>query len=323
MQMANQLRNWALSSWQPQVDSVAIREPLIQEPGYWVGAPSVLHTSSGEVLMSFRYRRPRGEGRGYEARIARSVDGVKFDDIWSIHQEALETSSVERFALAETPHGYLLYLSYVDPKDRRWRIDVVEAERPDQFDVSRRVPVFTPQDIGMEAAKDPVVVFSQGLYWMYVSCASRVPDAVADTHQELHVSEDVYTTGRVLSQTGLAVSRDGIHYDWLGLVLSPTPGAWDAYAARVSSLLVTPDGVLALYDGGASVDENYEEKSGLALVAGWDRLTKLSLSGPWWTAPHGSHSLRYVAAIHVNQQHWLYYESARADGAHEIRLSVL
>lgn len=323
MQTTNPLRNGALASWRPQTDSVTIREPLMPAPGHWVGAPSVLHTADGEFLMSFRYRRPRGQGRGYEARIARSVDGVTFEDIWSVHQQALETSSVERFALAQSPHGYLLYLSYVDPKDQRWRVDVVAAERPDQFDVSRRVPVFTAQDIGMEAVKDPVVVFAQGLYWMYVSCASRAPDAATDTHQELHVSEDVYTTGRVLSETGLAVSRDGIHYDWLGLVLSPTPGAWDAYAARVSSLLVTPDGVLALYDGGASVDENYEEKSGLALVAGWDRLTKLSRGGPWWTTPHGSHSLRYVAAIRVDQRPWLYYEAARPDGAHEIRLSVL
>lgn len=310
-----------LLNWKSE-DSIIVREPMERGPGHWVGAPSVL-ADGNEVYMTFRYRRPRGQGRGFEARIARSRDGVHFEDIWSVRQSALATSSMERFALVRGPSGYLLYLSYVDPTDRRWCIDVVTAEKPDQFNVDQRHPVLRAGSLGLEAVKDPVVFLAQGLYWMYVSCAVRSESALNLDHHTLHQSEDVYTTGQIHSQTGLAVSRDGVHYHWLGIVLTPTPGGWDAYAARVSGLLRWDGGVLAFYDGGATVDDNYEEKTGLALVSGWDRLIKLSVDGPWWISPFASGSLRYLATAQRDGHIDLYYEAAEADGSHGIHLMRL
>ncbi len=82
------------------------------------------------------------------------------------------------------------------------------ADRPDTFDARDRFEVFTASRIGLEAVKDPVGVRSQGLWWMYVSCASPTEAASEVSVETLQASQDVYTTGKIYSATGLAVSRD-------------------------------------------------------------------------------------------------------------------
>ncbi len=89
-----------------------------QRLGNWVGAPSTYQGNDGYCL-TYRCRRPRGEGRGFEGRIAYSHDGVVFDDIWMVHQWDVETNSLERFALTRRGLEYILYISYGDPQDNR------------------------------------------------------------------------------------------------------------------------------------------------------------------------------------------------------------
>jgi len=77
----------------------------------------------------YRLRKPVGEGRGWVCYISRSRDGVKFKRVWSARREEFDSPSIERSALVKTPQDtFRLYVSYVDGENRRWRIDVLEAE---------------------------------------------------------------------------------------------------------------------------------------------------------------------------------------------------
>lgn len=301
-----------------------VLEPEWGRAGSWVGAPSA-HRREGFTYLSYRRRRPRGEGRGHATYLAVSKDGSSFTELWELGKEALGTSSIERCALADGGDGLLFYLSYVDPEDHRWCIDTVTAPTPEGLEkaVPKRVRTLRAAPLGLEAVKDPVVVRAGGLYWMYVSCAVRTAAADGLSEAELHASDDVYTTGAIVSQTGLAVSRDGFSYEWLGTVLQVQEGAWDAYAARVSCTLRLPALTLAFYDGSAHVDQNYEEKTGAAVLNGPASLTRLSRSAPWLVSSQGTRSLRYMTASANGGKIDFYYEWARSDGSHELRHSVV
>jgi hypothetical protein len=75
------------------------------------------------------------------------------------------------------------------------------------------------------------------------------------------------------------------------------------------------------YDGAASVEENYEERTGV--VQSWDLGTfyRLSQQDPMIVSPHGSGGLRYIDAVVFDDEIWFYYEYCRADGSHELRLN--
>ncbi|MAG34948.1 MAG: hypothetical protein CL878_01655 [Dehalococcoidia bacterium] len=302
-----------------------ILEPTGTSTGYWVGAPCITYDpAQRRYLLSYRVRVPRELGRGIETRIAASHDGRAFETIWSARKEAFGSASVERFALVRRPDGsgWLLFPSYVDGADDRWRIDVIEAERPEAFDVRTRRQVFTAADVGVEGVKDPVVVLVGRQYHMLISYATRPAGTFA--REELHGTADIYNTGKTTSSTGLATSTDGRHWQWQGEVFAPRAGtdAWDAYAARVGCIVSTPPVFTAFYDGSASVAENYEERTGLA--QSWDlrRYERLTPDDPALVSPHASGSLRYLDAITVGRAVWFYYEYARPDGSHELRCSV-
>jgi hypothetical protein len=306
----------------PQAGERVIAPPG-EGPGYWAGAPSVLFDrEDGYFYLYYRLRVPRELGRGIECRIARSRDGSAFETIWSARKQEFPTDSMERAALFKSPQGrWRLYLSYVDPADNRWRIDVTEAADPAGFDVRSRQPVLTADDAQCEGVKDPYVILVGGQYRMYVSYATR--PAQAYTAQELHGTADIFNTGKTTSNTGLALSEDGLHFRWVGDVFAPRAGrpVWDAYAARITSLLYVPPVFLAFYDGSASVAENYEEKLGLAVSLDLTRFERVTESGPLLRSPHGSGSIRYVDVINVDGTLHYYYEYALPDASHELRHS--
>ena len=163
------------------------------------------------MLLTYRRRRPRPE-RGYEACIAESRDGRAFAEIWTVAKERLETTSLERFDLHRDPDGrYLLYLSYEDPDDARWRIDVTEARSPEELDVAAACSVFTAAETGTAAVKDPHVLRVGPGYFMFAS---------------------TFLTDAGPAPTALAVSLDGLRFEWLGEVLGVGSG-WDRYQARL------------------------------------------------------------------------------------------
>src|SRR5260370_6478407 len=115
-----------------------IRQPVGFEKGYWVGAPGVFYAEDEKAwYLAYRIRRPRGvdPDRGGEARIARSTDLQKWEDVWCVTKAQFGSASIERCALYKTPGGAWRYFaSYVDGEDGRWCVAVLEASeisRPD------------------------------------------------------------------------------------------------------------------------------------------------------------------------------------------------
>lgn len=301
-------------NWLTQHEEVVVRTSPADAPGYWAGAPSAVYDrDTRSYYLYYRLRRPRGMGRGYQARIARSPDGFEFEDILRIEGEELHSPSLERGFLIRKGGEWLLYLSYVHPATNQWQIDLVRASRIEDLDVSTAKPVLTPDAVGGHAVKDPVVLRQGPLWYMYVSYA---PAALLDATgaESLHQSQDVFTTGLVRSHTGLAVSLDGEHYAWQGEVLGSSPEGWDSLVSRISGLMRSGEVYLAFYDGAADVTENYEERGGLAVTADLRHFYKLSSSLPWFQSAYGS--ARYVCSLTGPKGTLLYYEAATESGAH-------
>lgn len=298
-------------------------EPPHAGRGYWAGAPGIFwDRDEGEFFLAYRLRQPRGpedEGRGYEVRVAESRDGVAFRDVFAICKQELGSPSLERAAIFKEASGeYCLLFSYVDPSDRKWRIDAIRARHPSEFELGRREVVFTAADAGGEGVKDPWIMNVDGTYYLYMSYAPRPAETV--DQQSLHAIADVFSTGYARSLTGLATSRDGRRFEWAGVALG-AGATWDAYESRISSVVYVPPLFLAFYDGTASLDGNYEEQAGLAASLTLGRFARITDDGPALRSPHGSGSLRYVDVV-VGEREWLlYYEYCRPDGSHELRMS--
>lgn len=301
-----------------------VREAPGSGKGYWAGACSAMYdVEASKFYLYYRYRKPRGEGRGFECRIAESTDGIGFTDIWTARKEDFGTTSVERGSLVKTPEGtYLLYISYVDPVDSRWRIDVMEATAPSGFNPGDRRRVLTATDVGLEGVKDPYVVLVGRMYYMIISYAGIAPvvgeSASAD---QLHGTQDAYNTGLIVSATGLATSGDGLNYQWQGTVMDVGSG-WDAYEARVTSTVYAPPVFNAFYDGAADVEGNYEERTGLAVSFDLRYFDRITPNGAALQSPHASGGLRYIDAVPMGEAIYYYYEMARPDGAHDLMVDI-
>ena len=119
-----------------------------------------------------------------------------------------------------------------------------------------------------------------------------------------------------------ATSDDGVTWSWQGTALAGRPGEWDQRGVRVAA--VVPDGgrLLAWYDGRASQQENWEERTGVAVADGPSG-SFTPTHGPIGS-PHAPGGLRYVSVVDLpDGSRRAYYEATRADGAHELRTQLL
>ena len=149
---------------------------------------------------------------------------------------------------------------------------------------------------------------------MFVSCGTLPDSQVAG----LHATGDALSTGRTLSASGVATSVDGRLWAWEGPTLWPSASGWDAFTARLTTALPDGDGWLGLYDGSASIAENYEERCGLARsrdLRSWERV---SVDGPSIGTVRGPGGVRYVDITAGGD---VFYEYTRPDGAHELRVT--
>ncbi|MFP4058293.1 MAG: hypothetical protein ACLF0G_15605 [Candidatus Brocadiia bacterium] len=303
--------------------SVVVREPQAAGEGWWAGAPGAFYDAEDDCFyLTYRYRRPRGEepDRGAETRLAKSEDGIEFEDLAVLPKARFDSPSIERGALHRADDGtWLWYVSYVDGEDGRWRIDLLDASRPDAFDPADRRPLFLAPELGVEGVKDPWVLRAGPVWYMLISYATRPAAEASD--DEMHGSADIYNTGLTRSCSALATSLDGRRWQWQGDIMHPVrEGAWDSYATRLGCLLCHPGGWLGFYDGSASVEGNYEERTGLAVSGDLFLWRSLTPGGPALASPHASGSLRYVDVVSDGVERFFYFESARPDGSHELRV---
>ena len=300
-----------------------IRHPVGNEPGYWAGAPGIFHAAAeGAWYLTYRIRRPRGvqPDRGGEARIARSSDLEKWEDIWSVTKDRFGSASIERCALYRgVDHLWRYFISYVDPADGRWCVSVLKSREVPQLSPENTEPLFKARQLGLEGVKDPWIFEWQGLFLMVLSVALPTSATNARSHETL----DIFNTGQCVSATGLAQSRDLDRWEWLGVVFAPEPSGWDCYCRRINSIIPGNGKFYAFYDGSSGYEENYEEKSGWAVSTDLKSWQSLTPSAPLLTSPHGSASLRYVDARVRKEDAALFYEFARPDGAHDLRLATV
>ena len=113
--------------------------------------------------------------------------------------------------------------------------------------------------------------------------------------------------------TAYATSEDGLRWEWHGVVLEGRPGAWDARGARVTTVL--PDG-RAAYDGRATAEENWFERTGLAYQSGEPGRLQHAESEPV--------DARYLDVLPLpDGGSRIYYEARLPDESHELRTELV
>src|SRR5215813_11447409 len=119
-------------------ESTVVMAPPGTGRGYWAGAPSAALGDDG-IYLAYRLRRPIGAGRGYAIAVARSADGVRFETLTTIRREEVGAESLERPELVRAGSGrWRLYLSCATPGTKHWRVELLEAQSPAEFDATHR-----------------------------------------------------------------------------------------------------------------------------------------------------------------------------------------
>jgi hypothetical protein len=261
--------------------------------GWWAGASSAALDEDGSFVIAYRVRTGQA-GRGSTV-VARSPDGERLTTVAELPQERFGAASMERPALIRTDSGrWRLYLCPASkPPSKHWWIDLLEADDPEGFAIAEARTVFPGSEtVGV---KDPIVQRTPDGGWQAWVCCHPldVPD-----------EEDRMTTA-------YATSLDGVEWEWHGTVLAPRPGTWDQRGARLTAVL--PDG-RAAYDGRASKEENWFERTGLARLTG-GRRGELEQVGD-----DAVRDVRYLDVLPLPDGGFrIWYESRLPDESHELR----
>jgi hypothetical protein len=172
---------------------------------------------------------------------------------------------------------------------------VLEAGEPEGLAEAEARTVFPGDE--HTGVKDPLVQRVDGGWQAWICCHPLdEPD-----------EEDRMTTA-------YATSADGLDWEWHGTVLTPRPGTWDARGARLT--VVLPDG-RAAYDGRATKEENWFERTGLARLTG--ERGRLEQTGDEPVA-----DVRYLDVLSLaGGGYRIYYEARLADESHELRTELV
>jgi hypothetical protein len=278
----------------PTARSAVAVPPPGTGPGCWAGAPSAALDADGSVIVAYRLRNV--EERGAATIVARSDDGEKLEPVATLEKHRFGAMSMERPALVRTDEGrWRLYVCCATPGSKHWWIDVLEAESPEGLADADARTVFPGDD--QTAVKDPLMRRFDGGWEAWICCH---PLDEAD-------EEDRMTTA-------YATSADGLAWNWHGTALTGRPGRWDARGARVT--VVLPDG-RAAYDGRATKEENFFERTGLARREGASGRLVQAQDEPV------SH-VRYLDVLPLpGGGYRLYYEAPLPDESHELRTDLI
>jgi hypothetical protein len=262
--------------------------------GAWAGAPSAALDIDLTLVIAYRVRSP--QRRGAEVVLARSEDGERLETVARMEKSQFGAESLERPALVRTSERrWRLYVSCATPGSKHWWIAMLEADDPGCLaGCEARVAFAGDEQTGV---KDPVIHEGPG-GWRAWICAHPLDE---------HGEEDRMSTA-------YATSEDGLQWRWQRTVFAGRPRMWDARGVRVTSVL--SDG-RASYDGRASKEENFYERTGLAR---WDeasgRLVALGM--------RPVSSARYLDVVALPQGGYrLFYEAPLPDGSHELRTELV
>jgi hypothetical protein len=184
-------------------------------------------------------------------------------------------------------------MSCATPGSRHWRIDALDAGDPAALATAEATTVLAGD--ARTGVKDPVVRRGPRGWTAWICCHPL----------ELAGEEDRMSTA-------LATSGDGLRWSALRTVLAPRRGTWDARGTRVTAVL--PDG-RAYYDGRATREENFSERTGIAEPGPDGSLVAVG------DAPVAG--VRYVDALALPGGGLrLFYEAPLPDGSHELRTAL-
>jgi len=282
---------------------VAIAAPG-NEPGFWVGGSSAIEVD-GAIYLAYRSRQPIELGRGQGVIVAKSADGVHFEELCRIQKESMDAESLERPTLIRTPEGkWRLYLSCATIGTKHWRVELIEADNPAEFSAKTR-KVVMPGDKKW-GVKDTVIQLRDGVWHCWAT---------------MHPLEVVGAEDRMVSD--YATSTDGEEWQWKSTCLSPeVESTWDKRGRRITAVHFAPKGVIAFYDGRASALENYDERTGISIGNSPDAFKSVTLDAPVGQSPDGK-ALRYLDIVPLaNGKFRLYYEVALPNGSHELRTEL-
>ena len=298
----------------PEEGSTVV-EPEGAGYGYWAGGHSVVFDpGEGKFYLYYRVRYPLGKGRGGRCYVAESTDGVVFTNVWEGTKEQLDAESIEVGSLIQDPSSgkWRLYVSY-QCRNGPWRVDLIEADHPRDFDAWHHRTVMQPEEYGLQWIKDPRVLIVGGMYFVFVTVSPRERWWEDESGQRHPLGGDA---------TGLMTSPDGVYFRSFKYVFEPErgmSGEWGQFRARINSVIYLPPVYVGFIDTGSTMYDNYEEWCGVAISHDLERWTRVSTDGPWVRSPHGG--IRYMDALIVGDEVWYYYEYTRADGSHELRMS--
>jgi len=303
----------------PQFDpseGVTVVEPEGEGYGYWVGGHNVVYDpDEHKFYLYYRIRHPLGKGRGGKCCVAESSDGVQFRCIWEATKEQLHAQSIEAGSLIQDPETgrWRLYVSYQVLGGTAWRVDVLEANKPAEFDAWHHRTVMDPQDYGVSFIKDPKVYIVGGLYTVF-ACVSP--------QRRWEENEAGWRHPLGMDSTAILTSPDGLYFGNFKYVFesgSGPQGEWGHFRARINSVIYLPPVYIGFFDGGTTSYDNYGEWCGIATSHDLERWTRVSTDRPWIRSAHGC--IRYMDALVVEDAVWYYYEWTREDGSHELRMN--
>ena len=259
-------------------------------PLQWAGSPGAALDGEGGVLLAYRLRYTEGA----TTVVARSDDGERFETLASLTDKQFGAMSMERPALVRTDSGWRLYVCCATPGSKHWWIDALDADDPAGFESAEPLTAFPGGEHW--AVKDPIVRRANGGWEAWTCC---------------HPLDEPDEEDRMSS--AYATSEDGLDWTWHGTVLTGRPGKWDARGARLTAIL--PDG-RAAYDGRATKEENWFERTGLA---------QRCADGTY--EPIGdepAYDARYLEVLPLPTGGYrIYYEARLPDESHELRTELI
>lgn len=304
----------SLKSISEKFDSYdVVLEPDVNAAEYWAGAPSVVQDENGIFWMAARMRspeHPRGL-RGYEIRILRSEDGIKFEKVHRIGREEVPIPGFERPSLLIDPDTKKFKLYACGPWNKGpWSIiKFDDADDPTKFIPSSAKPVIQapermyPRDVSVHEYKDPYIIYAQGKYHCYVIGYIRKNERI------FHYS-----------------SKDGEYWQPVGDVNQPVMdlSGWHNFFIRPASVLPLGIGYLFIYEGSSTqwYDPVYNIGTGFGFTFDLQNIVDLTVDSPIAisTTPGDFFTWRYSDWHWVNGEIWIYAEVSKENNSHEVRL---